>query len=67
MRPRTLAVPAAAAIGVLAGATAAAAIWLALREPVLVADAVAAGDPGPLLRTLIAGLLEVFRTLIEYL
>lgn len=53
MRRIPLVIPAASLIGLLTIALAAAAIWLVLREPVMVADAVAARDPGPLVRMLV--------------
>lgn len=67
MRRMSLAVPVVSLIGVLTVALAAAAIWLVLREPVMVADAVAARDPGPLLRLLVVEMMDALRALVRYL
>jgi hypothetical protein len=67
MRRIPLAVPAVSLIGVVTIALAAVAIWLVLREPVMVADAVAARDPGPLIRLLVVEMMDALRALVRYL
>jgi hypothetical protein len=67
MRRMAWAVPAVSLIGVATVVLAAAVIWLVLREPVMVADAVAARDPGPIVRMLVLEMMDALRALVRYL
>jgi hypothetical protein len=67
MRRMTLAVPAVSLIGLVTIALAATVIWLVLREPVMVADAVAARDAGPIVRMLVMEMMDALRALVRYL
>jgi hypothetical protein len=67
MRRVHLMVPAVSLIGLLTLALAGTTIWLVLREPVMVADAVAARDPGPLVHMLVVEVMDVLRALVRYL
>jgi hypothetical protein len=55
------------ATALLAGAVAAATIWLLLTDPVTVADAIQEGQVTPLVRALAGVVYEAFRGLFKYL
>jgi hypothetical protein len=62
-----LSVSLVAVIGVVAATVAGATIWLLFTDPVTVANAVSAGDPGPVVKAIGAVIYDALRGLFKYL
>jgi hypothetical protein len=56
-----------AIIGLLAATTAAAVIWLLFTDPVPLADKVATGEVGPIVRAIGAVIVDALKGLFKYL
>jgi hypothetical protein len=67
MRSSRLSVSLSAAVAGIAAIFAAALIWLLLSDPVTVADAVEAGEIGPLVSVLASVIYQAFVSLLDYL
>jgi hypothetical protein len=66
MARKQLAAAVVAVIGVAAVLLAVSVVWLSLREPMLVADAVASGEPGTIIRTLVREIADVWWAIVRY-
>jgi hypothetical protein len=66
MARKQLAATAVAVIGIGAVLLAAAVVWLSLREPMLVADAVASRDPGTVIRIVVREIAHVWWAIVRY-